>query len=66
MSKTDLIAAIREHNPSADEHFLNAFNEPTLQTYLDRLTKLQGHRGRGSTWIRQATTPAVTHPNRAA
>ena len=60
MSKQQLIEAIRDENPTAAEIFLRSFDEPTLRTYLDRLTRLQGHRGKASTWIRQATVAPAT------
>lgn len=39
MSKYDMIDAIRAHNPSATYEFLNDFDEPALDSYLQRLTE---------------------------
>jgi len=59
MSKQQIIDAIREHNRSAGQEFLIRFNEVALQTYLQRLTRVSGHRGRGSVWVRSGETAAA-------
>ena len=53
MSKHQIIDEIRLHNPSAKPDFLDSFDEPDLRCYLDRLTRLQGHRGPSSVWVRE-------------
>lgn len=63
MSKQDLISAIREHNRSAAPDFLLGFDEDALHTYLQRLTTLNGQRGRSTAWVR--TGPAPAHMARA-
>lgn len=60
MSKQDLIAAIRQHNRTATPDFLVHFDEAALQTYLARLTTLNGQRGRDTGWVRTGAAPAVT------
>ncbi len=57
MSKHEMIEAIRAHNRSAHYEFLNDFDETDLRTYLRRLTKLNGRRGRDSVWVRQSCDP---------
>lgn len=37
MEKRQIIDAIREHNPSTDERFLEQFDNRQLQQYLDHL-----------------------------
>ncbi len=59
MSKQQMIEAIRQHNRSAPDTFLVAFEERALESYLRRLTTVQGRRGRGSVWVREAETPAI-------
>ncbi len=53
MNKEEIISSIQEQNPSAGEDFLHSFQVHSLQTYLDRLTRLNGQRGRDSVWIRR-------------
>jgi hypothetical protein len=59
MSKQQMIEAIRQHNRSAGSDFLLGFNERALDSYLRRLTTVQGVRGRQSVWVREGDTPAV-------
>lgn len=59
MSKQQMIEAIRQHNRSAPDTFLGTFNEKALESYLRRLTTVQGRRGRGSVWVREADTRAI-------
>jgi len=59
MSKSQMIELIRTKNRSANTEFLSGFDEASLQSYLRRLTELQGHRGRQSIWVRQTQQPAV-------
>lgn len=37
MDKRQIIEAIRQYNPSAEDEFLNRFNEKQLKEYLDHL-----------------------------
>lgn len=53
MNKEEIIRSIQEQNPSAGEEFLHSFQVHSLQTYLDRLTCLNGQRGRDSVWVRR-------------
>ena len=59
MNKQELINEICHLNPSAQPHFLAAFSERTLASYLKRLTQISGCRGPGSTWVREGDTPAI-------
>jgi len=59
MSKAQMIDAIRQHNRSAEAEFLTSFDEPTLQSYLDRLTRLSNHRGPSTSWVRTGASPAI-------
>ena len=59
MSKQQMIDLIRQRNRSASSEFLVKFDEEALQTYLQRLTTLQDHRGRASVWVRQGIAPAT-------
>jgi hypothetical protein len=59
MSKQQIIEAIRTRNRTARRDFLTEFDEHTLTSYLQRLTRIAGHRGRSSAWIRPADTTAV-------
>lgn len=59
MSKEQMIEAIRQQNRSAAVDFLVGFDEKQLQTYLQRLSRLLGRRGRSSTWVRQDQMRAV-------
>lgn len=58
MSKQQMIDLIRQRNRSASSEFLVKFDEEALRTYLRRLTTLQGHRGRTTSWVRQGAAPA--------
>ncbi len=59
MSKLQIIEAIRNRNRTANQEFLISFDERALANYLERLTTINGQRGRGSRWVRQGDTPAV-------
>ena len=59
MSKQQVIEAIQKENRSASTEFLNTFDDPSLWAYLQRLTQVQGHRGRNSVWVRQGDTTAI-------
>jgi len=59
MSKAQMIDAIRQHNRSAQAEFLTSFDEPTLQSYLERLTKLSNHRGPSTSWVRTGESRAI-------
>lgn len=66
MSKQEMIAAIRQSNPSAAETFLGMFPENALEQYLQRLTRLKGQRGRTSVWIRPDGGTMLANPSQAA
>lgn len=59
MSKQQMIDAICKHNQSASPDFLSIFDEKSLNSYLLRLTQVSNHRGPGSSWVREGTTPAI-------
>lgn len=59
MSKQQMIEQIQRTNRGAKSEFLETFDEPSLRLYLQRLTTVLGHRGRGSVWVREGDTPAV-------
>tara|TARA_Y100000589_G_scaffold331034_1_gene382855 strand:+ start:2337 stop:2552 length:216 start_codon:yes stop_codon:yes gene_type:complete len=59
-SKQQIIEAICEHNRTAAREFLINFEERALENYLERLTTLQGHRGRTSIWVRPSDSRAMT------
>lgn len=59
MSKQQMIEQIQQKNRSASPEFLERFDERALQSYLRRLTTVMGHRGKGSVWVREGTTPAI-------
>ena len=59
MSKQQVIEAIQRSNPSASGAFLEGFAQPSLESYLRRLTEVCGRRGRDSGWIREGETPAI-------
>jgi hypothetical protein len=54
-----LIDEIREFNRSAEPAFLDNFDLRSLDSYLERLTRLHGRRGRDSVWVREGDTPAI-------
>ncbi|MEX0887749.1 MAG: hypothetical protein WD009_15060 [Phycisphaeraceae bacterium] len=58
MNKQELIENIRERNRSVSDEYLVRFNEQALESYLQRLTHVVGHRGRNSRWVRQGDGPA--------
>ena len=60
MTQQQTIEQIRQHNPTASPEFLSQFDQPALETYLQRLSRVAGHRGPTSRWIRQTTSPAAT------
>jgi hypothetical protein len=60
MSKHQMIDEIRQLNRSASPDFLQRFDDETLGDYLRRLTRLHGHRGRETSWVRETPHPAVT------
>ena len=53
MTKEQIIEQIRRHNPTAPAEFLVRFSDPELRTYLARLSRLLGHRGPGTSWVRK-------------
>jgi hypothetical protein len=59
MSKEQMISAIRERNRSASVEYLVHFDETALRSYLDRLTRVLGHRGPQSVWVRDTTERCV-------
>ncbi|MEM8737686.1 MAG: hypothetical protein AAGG38_04310 [Planctomycetota bacterium] len=64
MSKQQMIEQIQQKNRGASPQFLERFDEHTLKTYLRRLTKVSGHRGKGSIWVREGGSPAVATRSR--
>lgn len=60
MTKQQTIDLIRQRNHSASAEFLTRFDERSLDTYLRRLSTVCDHRGPGSRWVRDTTSPAVT------
>lgn len=60
MSKQKMIEQIQQKNRSASPEFLARFDELALGSYLRRLNTVSGHRGKGSVWVREGTTPAIT------
>ncbi|MEM1353842.1 MAG: hypothetical protein AAGC44_01800 [Planctomycetota bacterium] len=60
MTKQQTIDLIRQRNRSASPEFLTHFDERNLEAYLKRLSQVAGHRGSGSRWVRQTSSPAVT------
>ena len=65
MTKHDLIAAIRQHNQSADERFLMGFDEGSLQRYLQRLSLLGNRGGPTSVQVREAESRSVVTRGRS-
>ena len=60
MTKQQTIDLIRQRNQSASTEFLTRFDEQSLDAYLRRLSTVCNHRGRGSRWVRDTKSPAVT------
>ncbi|MFN3166536.1 MAG: hypothetical protein ACE37H_05675 [Phycisphaeraceae bacterium] len=60
MTKQQTIDLIRQRNHSASAEFLTRFDERSLDAYLRRLSTVCNQRGRGSRWVRETTSPAVT------
>lgn len=60
MTKQQTIDLIRQRNQSASTEFLTRFDERSLDAYLRRLSTVCDRRGRGSRWVRETTSPAVT------
>ncbi|MGN6506670.1 MAG: hypothetical protein ACTHM6_14015 [Tepidisphaeraceae bacterium] len=52
MEKRQLIEAIRKHNPSASTDFLNQFDAPALNQYLERLEDTQRRAPKITAWVR--------------
>jgi len=52
MSREEVIGAIRERNPSADETFLAAFATPLLSEYLLRLRAMRDNAAGSARWVR--------------
>lgn len=63
MSKQEMIEQIRERNRSASVEFLVHFDEQALTSYLNRLTRINGRRGRDSVWVRDGLSRAVVTRN---
>ena len=59
MNKQEMIEQIRSRNRSASVEFLVHFDEQALTSYLNRLTRINGRRGRDSVWVREGDSPAV-------
>ena len=59
LTKARIIDAIQQLNRSARREWLDMFATTALCRYLDHLEITLEPRGRDSTWIRPAETPAV-------
>ncbi len=59
MNKQEMIEQIRSRNRSASVEFLVHFDEKALTSYLNRLTRVNGHRGRDSVWVRESESRAI-------
>ena len=66
MSKHEIVDRIRQINRGADAAYLLEFSDEQLASYLQRLTLVEGHRGRASAWIRPGDTMAICTRRRAA
>jgi len=66
MSKYEMIDRIRRVNRTVNETFLLEFDEPQLESYLQRLTRLQDQRGSNTGWVRSGETMAVVTRRRRA
>ena len=58
-SKHQMIEASCQRNRSAKPEFLSDFDEQTLASYLQRLTRLTDRRGRDSVWVREGSARSV-------
>jgi hypothetical protein len=65
-SKSQLMDSIMQLNPTAKPEWLDGFDVPALQRYLDHLQHALEPRGRDSCWIRDAETPAIVTRKPAA
>ncbi|MCP4758900.1 MAG: hypothetical protein GY894_09495 [Planctomycetes bacterium] len=63
-SKSNLIDAIRTHNPTAPVDWLSSFSGDALRTYLDHL--LSRLDPKNTAWVRPGDTPALTFRAAAA
>ena len=52
MDKRQLIATIRQFNPSATLAFLDQFDAPALEQYLNRLQDTQRRAPQIAAWVR--------------
>jgi hypothetical protein len=52
MNKRQLIDDIRQHNPTATEHFLVQFDEAALKQYLEHLEAAKAKHARKLSWMR--------------
>jgi len=59
MNKQEMIEQIRTRNRSASVDFLVHFDEQALSSYLNRLTRINGRRGKDSVWVRESGRPAI-------
>ncbi len=59
VNKLTLIDHIQQINGSAPADWLALFDISALNRYLEHLQYSLEPRGRGSTWVRQAETPAI-------
>ena len=57
LTKSQLINAIRELNPTAGARWLGRFDAKALRRYLEHLHHVLGPRGDG--WVRRSETTAV-------
>ena len=65
-TKATLIDGILHLNPTARAEWLDHFDPPALERYLDHLQHAIEPRGRTSFWIRDAESTAVVTRRRSA
>lgn len=59
MSKHELIFQIQQHNPTAAQDFLAAFDETALHRYLSHLRYQGTPRANCQIWVRRPETAAL-------
>lgn len=64
LTREQVVDRIIQINPSADAGFLGRFDPPELEIYLTRLERMAEPRGRRATWVRRATSPAISTSRR--
>lgn len=66
LSKSQLIQAIMDMNPSAQRRWLASFDETALRRYLAHLRHADRPRSHRRPWIREPETTAVVRRRSAA